>query len=78
MGMNICIHNIKSAVDILICMSKEDIRATTNEDTELQVLNSYIIRGWPHAKDEVDPSVERYWPIMHELAMIDCVVMKSK
>ena len=29
-------------------------------------------------KKEVEPGVERYWPIRHELAMIDGIVMTGK
>ena len=37
-----------------------------------------IIRGWPHTKDEVQPDIERSWPIRHGLAMIDGITMKGK
>ena len=37
---------INTTVDIPICLSIEDIKAAPEEDTELQVLKWYVIRGW--------------------------------
>ena len=48
-----------------------------DEDVDLQMLKTYIIGGWPHTKYEVEPDVERCWPIRHEL-VIDGVAMKGK
>ena len=56
--MNINIHMINTAVDIPICMSIEDIKSAINKETELQMLKGYIIRGWPHTKNETEPVVE--------------------
>ena len=33
---------------------------------------------WPHNKDEVEQGMKTYWPIRHELAMIDVTAMKGK
>ena len=76
--MNISIHTISTTVDNPICMSLEDIRMAMNEVEELQMLKTSIIRGWLHTKGEVKSGVERYWPIIHELVMIDGVAVKVK
>ena len=56
----------------------KDIQTATEEDPKLQMLERYIIRGWLLTKDKIEPEVEKYWPIRHELAMIDCVEIKGK
>ena len=59
-GMNINIHMISTAEDLLTCTSIEDVRAALNEDRNLQILKTYIITRWPQTKDEIEPGVERY------------------
>ena len=76
-GMNVSIHTIITSVDITICTSIEDIKAATEEDAELQILQMYIITGWPHSRKAVEPGAEKYWPLRHELTMIDGIVMKG-
>ena len=66
------------AADIVICTFIEDIMAATSQDADLQLLRRYIIRGWPFTKDEVKPTIQRYWPIRHDLAMIDGAAIKVK
>ena len=68
---------ISTTVDIQICMSLEDIREAPNKNMEMQILKTYIIRGWPHTKDEVEPGVDRYWPVRHKLPVIDAAAMKA-
>ena len=77
-GMNIITHVIKSTVHIPLCTLIEDIRATMKEDTEVQMLKQYIIEGWPHTKDKVEPHKERYWLVRHEFIMIHGTAMKGK
>ena len=48
------------------------------ENPELQMIWRYIISGWPTTREEVEPRVERYWPIRYELAMIEGIVMKGR
>ena len=45
---------------------------------ELQMLQAYIIRGWLQNKDDLEPTLQGYLPIRHELAIIDGVAMKGK
>ena len=59
-------------------MSIENIRAAMNKDMELRMLKNYIIRRWPHTKDDIESGVERYWLIRHKLVMIDGIAMEDK
>ena len=61
--MSICIHIINTMVDVPVCMSIEDIRAATSEDTELQILQAQIRKGCPQTKDKIEPCLGMYWPI---------------
>ena len=70
--------HISMATDILVGKSIEDIRNATSIDTELQLLQTYRIGGCPQNKDDLEPTLGRYWPIRHDLAKIDCVAMKGK
>ena len=45
-GMNINIHTLSMAADILVCICVRDIRNAMSIDTELQMLQEYITRGW--------------------------------
>ena len=76
--MKIDVHTISMSVEIAICISIEDIQTVTLHDTDLQRLKVYIIHGWLHKKDNIKQSMQNYWPIWHELAMIDGIVMKGK
>ena len=77
-GMSINIYRINTKIDIPVYMSIEDVRAAVSEDTELQMLQTLIIRGLPQNKEELEPSLDSYWPIRLDLAMTDGVVMNGK
>ena len=47
-------------------------------DTELQMLQMYVTRGLPQNKDDLEPTLDKYWPIWHDLAIINGVAMKGK
>ena len=47
-------------------------------DVELQMLKTYVTRGLPQNKDDLKPTLGRYWPIRHDLAIIEGLVMKGK
>ena len=36
------------------------------------------MQGWLHKKDKVEQSMKQYWPIRHELAMINDIAMTGK
>ena len=41
-------------------MSIKDIKGRTEEDVGLKKLKRYVIKGWPHTKDGVEPGLEKY------------------
>ena len=51
--MNISTHMISTTLDTPKHMSIEDIKAGMNKDTELEMLQWYIIRGFLDTNDEV-------------------------
>ena len=65
-------------VDIPINALTEDEKPAMNKDADLQILKQYIVRGWLHTKDEVEPGVERSWLIRHKLIIINGVAMEGK
>ena len=75
--MNVSIHRISTSVNVPVCISIEDAKATTEEDVELQILKRYIIGGWPDSREVAEPGAEKYWSVMHELTMISGIVMKG-
>ena len=77
-GMSISIHTISIEIVVLVCTSREDIRTAMSKDAELQMLKTHIIRGWPQNKDDLEPSLDGYWPIRHDLAMMNSVTMKGE
>ena len=42
------------------------------------MLKAYIMKGWLHTKYEVELYKQMYWPIRHELAMVDDFSIKGK
>ena len=46
-----------------VCTCTEDILVAMEEDLELQMLQRYIIRGWPSTSEVLEPRVEKNWPI---------------
>ena len=77
-GVNINIHTVSTVVDVPVCMLIEDLRAAMRKDAELQMPQVHKIKAWPQNKDETEPSLRRYSPIRHDLAMINGVAMKGK
>ena len=80
-GMNVNMHTISNAADIPIYTSIHIHRGHTGSNQPrcgTVKAKKYIIRGWPHFKDEVEHSIQKYWPIRNELAMINDVAMKCK
>ena len=76
--MSIHVSGISISVNMLVCISTEDIQAATQEDTHIQKLKTYIIEGWPHKKEEETHSMLQYWPIRSKLAMTDGITIKGE
>ena len=51
-GMSISIHTFSMAINIPACTLMGDIRNATSIDTELKMLQPYIIKGWLQNKDD--------------------------
>ena len=73
--MNVSKHNISTSVLVSICTSVEDIWPAMEGDPEL---GWYIINVWPSTRELLEPRVENYWPIRHELVMIYDTAMNDK
>ena len=71
-------HAISTALDIQVITSIEDIQASTGQGSHLQRLKPEIMKGWLHSKVEVQHRIQKYWPLRHELVMIDGIAMKGK
>ena len=69
MEINIC--TLSMAIGIPTCISIEDTRNVMSINTELQMLQTYIIRGWTQNKVDLRPTLHKHWPIRHDLAIID-------
>ena len=69
---------ISMSINIPVWISTENIKMATHEDAYLQELKTYIIKGWPHKKEEVAQGKRQYFPMGNRLAMIDCIAMKGK
>ena len=77
-GMNINTYTCNTGTDISVCTSVEDIRNAMITDAELQILQTYIIIGWPQNRDDFETTLYGYQPIMYKLAIIDGIAMKGK
>ena len=75
-GMNINIHTVSMAKDIIVYTSVQKIRNAICTDAELQMLQTCIIIGWPQNKDNLETTLQGYWPMGHKLSIIDGVAMK--
>ena len=75
-GMSISIHTLCMTMDTSVCTSMEVMRNANSIDADQQMQQIYIIRGWPQKKDHLKPTLGGYWPIRHDLAMINSVAMK--
>ena len=48
------------------------------QDNHLQLLQSYIIAGWPETRDKLPKELKPYWAYRDELAVIDSIILKGK
>ena len=56
----------------------QDVQDVQARDAHLQELETDIIQGRLHKKEDMTQDIQKYWPIRHELAMIDGVTIKGK
>ena len=69
---------IQSSVNMPDCMSIEEIQQASLQNAHLQQLNTFIIAGWPHTKDELQINIRPYWPYRDELVGIGGVLLKGR
>ena len=76
--LDIRIGAIQSVTDILECVSISQIQQASAQDDHLLCLKSFIIAGWPSAKEELHIDLKPYWSYRDELAVIDGVMLKGR
>ena len=59
-GMSISIHTFSTAIDVPLYTSIKDIINAMSIDAELQMLQPYILRGWPQDKDDLESTPSGY------------------
>ena len=69
---------IQSSIDMLECISMEEIQHASSQNDHLQQLKKFIVAGWPDTKDELHTNIRLYWPDRDELAVIDAVIHKGR
>ena len=58
-----------------IFIGHKDVMST---DADLQILQTYIVRGWSQNIDGLETTLQGYWSLMHKLAITDDVAVKGK
>ena len=77
-GMNKNVNAISTAVNMLVCISTEDIQVVTYEDASLEKVRLYVIQGLPHKEDKLEHNIVHSWPIRSKLAINDGITIKVK
>ena len=77
-GLGINVNTINTKTDLPVCTTIQDIQEVTAQNAHIQDLKIYITYGWPHKKDDMAQDIQKYWPIIHEFAMIDGATVKGK
>ena len=75
-GLNVTIHEI-SVFSNTDSTSIEQIQAETQNDTDLQTLLQYIMKGFPATSTECNKSVKPYFNYCDELTVIDGLMLKG-
>ena len=75
-GLNVTIHEI-SVFSNTDSTSIEQIRAETQNYTDLQPLLQYIMKGFPAISRECHESVKPYFNYRDELTVVDGLMLKG-
>ena len=54
------------------------IETCSEEDEELKILATIIMKGWPESKDTVPERVQKYLPFREELSVQDGLIFKEE
>ena len=76
--MDIQVDAIQSSIDMLECISIEEIQKASSQDDCLQQLKKFIIAGWPDTRDELHTNIRPYWLYQDKLAVIDGIILKDR
>ena len=76
--MDVWMDAIQNSIDMLKCVSMEEIQQASSQDDHLQQLKRFIIVGWAGTKDELLTDIRPYWPYTDELDVIDGIILKGR
>ena len=72
------IESVAAILTDMSAVSEEDFRSECNDCPVLTKLRAQIQRGWPSRKSTLDPDLQPYFTIRHELAVMnECIVRGS-
>ena len=69
---------IETPGNLSVCTSLCDTQEVTLRDLHLQELEAYVIKGSSHKRENMVQDIQSYWPIRHELDIIDGVAVEGK
>ncbi|KAI4895127.1 hypothetical protein NFI96_030604, partial [Prochilodus magdalenae] len=71
-------ESVAAILTDMSAVSEEDFRSECNDCPVLTKLRAQIQRGWPSRKSTLDPDLQPYFTIHHELAVMnECIVRGS-
>ena len=76
-GLNVNTHKI-GVFSNTDNTSMQSIRQETQNDTELQILLQYIMKGFPMMKDECHDDIKPYFNYREELTVVDGLVLEGQ
>ena len=76
-GLNVTIHEV-GVFSNTNDTSMQSIRQETQNDTELQTLLQYIMKGFPLMRDECHDAIKPYFNFREELTVVDGLILKGK
>lgn len=72
------IESVAAILTDVSAVSEEDFRSQCNDCPVLTKLRAQIQKGWPSRKSTLDPDIQPYFDIRHELAVMnECIVRGS-
>ena len=77
-GMELWVDIIQTMTDMPECLSMTELQQASSHDNHLQKLKYFMIKGWPHSKDEISEELKPYWSYKDELAVIDGTMLKGR
>ena len=76
-GLNVTIHEV-GVFSNTNDTSMQSIQQETQNDTELQTLLQYIMKGFPLMRDECHDAIKPYFNFREELTVVDGLILKGK